>query len=228
MTVYMLQRKSARKRMGNPLMRKGDAPAVWIQHWKPSRFPEEALLSNPCWKAIRSWSQMAAEARAAIHALRKKGLAATCTWPSSDFPSGPPGQGQCQAHPSSTPKALSYTPTLSGNSLTDGDKFHLISASLNPVPLMPGPTITEEGCPWEGCWDFCCCLSHFCFLAAVRWSASFTICSYHDELLCHRPKSDEAKWRQGETSNTRRHQLSSGSLCPSDRNLTTDILYPAW
>lgn len=123
-------------------------------------------------------------------------------------------RGKCQTHPSSTLKALSYTPTLSGNSLTDGDEFHLTSASLNPVPLMPGPTITQEDCPWEGCWDFCCCLSHFCFLAAVRWSASFTICSYHDELLCHRPKGDEAKWRQGETSNTTRHQLSSVHSVP--------------
>lgn len=198
-----------------------DAPAVPTQHWKPGSFPGEWLLLNLCGKAKGAggrWQQMLEQQ----HALWKEGLAAGSSWPSSGFPTGPPGQGKVPStsklHSQST--ALHVNPPW--NTLTDRDEFHQTSTPLNPVTLMPGPTITQEGWARERCWDFSYHPSHFGFMAAVRCDIYFTMCTHCDDLLCHRPEGDEAKWPRAETSNATRHQLSFGLLCPSGRNLTSN------
>lgn len=56
---------------------------------------------------------MAVDAGAAIHTLRNKGLAAVSTRPSSDFPSGPPGQEKVP----STSKLHSQSPVPHVNPL---------------------------------------------------------------------------------------------------------------
>lgn len=203
-------------------MKDGGCPSSPDSALKAWSFPVESLLLNlhrktkgagVSWQQVLEQQYMNSERRGLQ--LWVHGLLLT-------FHLGHQTMGKCQAHPRFTPKALSHISTLSRNTLTDRDEFHQTLTSLSPVMLMPEPTITQEDCTRAGCWDFSYCPSHFCFLAAVRWATSFTICTHHNELLCHRPKDGEAKWPQAETSSTMRHQLSSILLCPSDRNLTNN------